>query len=553
VALSGASQPPNVDNLLGGRYRLVRQVAQGGMATVWEGYDTVLARAVAIKVLHAHLATDRLFLERFRREAIAAARLSHPNVVATFDAGSAADGGAFIVMELVRGITLRQFLTERGQLPPPLAVGIALQIADALAHAHAAGLIHRDIKPANVLVCDTDASGVPRVKVTDFGIAKAAEGLGLDLTRTGTVLGTPKYLSPEQIEGREPDARADLYSLGVVLFEMLAGRAPFTGPTDMATAVQHLNSPPPRLSGVCPGVSPELDRLVASLLAKRPEDRPGSAAAVYRALRAVDSGAATVDTTTPAPPRATTGPVSPVTAPASAVDPVLGATGPGGWGRGAPTAVLPDGRRNDRTLTPAVPVRPPRRRPNWPGRVVAALAAVALVVVAVVGVVLSRGSSSGHHPGGSTPAAAATPTSIKDVSVFHLERDADDAAGVRASFDGNPGTAWTTDRYFGPRFAGLRPHGFGLAITLDSRHKLHQLAVTSPTQGWSAQVYVADALPAKPSLGPWGTPVDSKQTIDGSTTFSLGGREGAYLLLWLTDTGRTSGFYETSIAELSAT
>ena len=549
MALSGASPPPDLDSLLGGRYRLVRQVAQGGMATVWEGYDTVLARAVAIKVLHAHLATDRLFLERFRREAIAAARLSHPNVVATFDAGSAADGAAFIVMELVRGITLRQFLTEHGQLPPPLAVGIALQIADALAHAHAAGLIHRDIKPANVLVCDTDASAVPRVKVTDFGIAKAAEGLGLDLTRTGTVLGTPKYLSPEQIEGREPDARADLYSLGVVLFEMLAGRAPFMGPTDMATAVQHLNAPPPRLSGICPGVSLELDRLVAELLAKRPEDRPASAAAVYRGLRSVESGAFPAQGGGPEPHHAPSGPV---TAPASAVDPVLGATVPAGWGRGAPTAMLPDGRRNDRTLTPAVPMRQlRRRRPNWPGRIVATLVAVALIVVAVVGVVLSRSSSSGHHPPSTASTPLATPATIKNVSVFHLERDADDAKGVRASFDGNPNTAWTTDQYFGPRFAGLRPHGFGLAIALNGRHKLHQLAVTSPTQGWSAQVYVADAIPAKPSLAPWGPPVDSKQTIEGSTSFSLGGREGAYVLLWLTDTGRTSRFFQTSIAELS--
>jgi hypothetical protein len=191
------------------------------------------------------------------------------------------------------------------------------------------------------------------------------------------------------------------------------------------------------------------------------------------------------------------------------------------------------------------------RRPNWPGRIVAALAALALIVIAVVGVALSRSSSSGHHPGGSTAPTVATPAAIKDVSVFHLERDADDAAGVRASFDGNPNTAWTTDQYFGPRFAGLRPHGFGLAISLNGRHKLHQLAVTSPTLGWSAQVYVADAIPAKPALAPWGPPVDGKRVIEGSTTFSLGGREGADVLLWLTDTGRTSGFFQTSIAELN--
>jgi serine/threonine-protein kinase len=543
VALSDASPPQNADSLLGGRYRLVRRVAQGGMATVWEGYDTVLARAVAVKVLHPHLATDQLFLERFRREAIAAARLSHPNIVATFDAGTAADGAAFIVMELVRGITLRQYLTERGPFPPALAVGIALQIADALAHAHAAGLIHRDVKPANVLVCDAETGRVPRVKVTDFGIAKAAKDLGLDLTRTGTVLGTPKYLSPEQIEGREPDARADLYSLGVVLFEMLAGSVPFSGPTDMATAVQHLNSAAPRLSAVRPGLPAGLDHLVATLLAKRPEDRPTSAAAVYQALRSVyvsdDTTAAVVAA------RQVTAP-GPVSAP-TVVEP--GARTAGAAGLPA-TAVLADNTQGERTLTPEVPMPPVRRRrPNWPGRVVAALVAIGLVVVGVV--VTSRSGGSGHHPAGAAPTGLPTSVTIKDASVFHLERNADDAIGVSKAFDGNPNTAWTTDRYFGPHFAGLRPHGFGLAITLDGPHKLHQLRVTSPTQGWSAEVYVADAIPNPPALAPWGQPVDSKQMIDGSTTFNLGGKQGSVVLLWLTDTGRTSGFYETAIAELS--
>ena len=156
VLVPDAPAPLTADSLLGGRYRLVRPVANGGMAAVWEGHDEVLARSVAIKVLHPHLAVDQVFQERFRREAIAAARLSHPNVVATFDAGTAANGTAYIVMELVRGTTLREFLAERGRLPAGLAVGIAIQIADALRHAHAAGLIHRDIKPANVLLFQND-------------------------------------------------------------------------------------------------------------------------------------------------------------------------------------------------------------------------------------------------------------------------------------------------------------------------------------------------------------------------------------------------------------
>src|ERR1700737_1695549 len=167
------SAPLTADSLPESRYRLVRPLANGGMASVWEGHDEVLSRSVAVKMLHPHLAGDHVFQERFRREAVAAARLSHPNIVATFDAGTATNGTASIVMELVRGTTLRHLLAQRGQLPFGLAVGIAIQIADALRHADGAGLVHRDIKPANVLLCDGDTGIVPRVKVTDFGIAKA--------------------------------------------------------------------------------------------------------------------------------------------------------------------------------------------------------------------------------------------------------------------------------------------------------------------------------------------------------------------------------------------
>src|SRR5581483_4827749 len=210
--------------MLGGRYRLVAPVARGGMAEVWEAHDEVLSRPVAVKVLQPHLAADEIFLERFRREAVTAARLAHPNVVATFDTGLDC-GTAYIVMELVRGRNLRQLLNDEGRLEPWLAVAIGRQVADALAYAHQAGLVHRDVKPANILLVE-DEWGSVRVKVTDFGIAKAGAGSG-DLTRTGIVLGTPKYLSPEQIKGLEPDARADLYSLGVVLYEMLTGVPPF--------------------------------------------------------------------------------------------------------------------------------------------------------------------------------------------------------------------------------------------------------------------------------------------------------------------------------------
>jgi serine/threonine-protein kinase len=268
--------------MLGGRYRLVRPIARGGMADVWEGHDEVLSRPVAVKLLRAHLAEDGVFLERFRREAVTAARLAHPGVVSTFDTGVDL-GTAYIVMELVRGFTLRQLLNEHGPLQPGLAVAIARQIADVLSYAHQPGLVHRDIKPANVLLTDDESGGL-RVKVTDFGIAKAGSGVGGDLTRTGIVLGTPKYLSPEQIRGDEPEARADLYSLGVVLFEMLTGTPPFVGNNDMAIALAHLNDPPPLVSSRVLDVPPALDRLVADLLVKDSRQRVPSASVLRQRL-----------------------------------------------------------------------------------------------------------------------------------------------------------------------------------------------------------------------------------------------------------------------------
>ena len=230
------------ETVLAGRYRLVRPIARGGMAEVWEGHDVVLDRPVAVKLLHAHLASDETFLERFRREAVAAAGLAHRNVISTFDTGND-QGHAFIVMELVVGQTLAAALTA-GPLPPALAIRIAAEVADALEYAHRAGMVHRDVKPANILLFDDG-----RVKVSDFGIAKAMAGG--DLTQTGTMLGTTKYVSPEQVEGKALDGRSDVYSLGVVLYEMLCGEPPFKAETDMATALMHVRAEPRPLGEVC--------------------------------------------------------------------------------------------------------------------------------------------------------------------------------------------------------------------------------------------------------------------------------------------------------------
>ena len=226
-----AQNPPT----LGGRYELQRRLAQGGMATVYLAMDRQLDRQVAIKMLHPQFASDPTFAERLRREARAAAGLSHPNIVGVYDWGRHGER-YFIVMEYVSGHSLAEIIAARGPLDPKAAAAIAFEVAAALAFAHRAGIVHRDVKPQNVLL-----SSDGHVKVTDFGIATMmGGGPSLGLTETGTVVGTAAYLSPEQAQGEATDARSDLYSLGVVLYEMLAGYPPFRGDTPISVAYQHV-------------------------------------------------------------------------------------------------------------------------------------------------------------------------------------------------------------------------------------------------------------------------------------------------------------------------
>ena len=264
-------------HVLADRYELGPVLGQGGMARVHQGVDRQLDRRVAIKVLAPPFDRDDEFVERFRREARAAAGLSHPNIVAVFDSGSD-DGTHFIVTELVEGETLADRLRD-GPMPPPDAVAVAADIARALAAAHALGLIHRDIKPGNVMLLPDG-----RVKVVDFGIARAA---GSDtLTHTGVVLGSTAYLSPEQAGGQPVDERADLYSLGCVLYEMLTGRVPFRADTPIATMYRHVNEDAPPPSTIAP-VQPELEDVVLRCLEKDPKRRFASAAELEAALLAV--------------------------------------------------------------------------------------------------------------------------------------------------------------------------------------------------------------------------------------------------------------------------
>jgi serine/threonine protein kinase len=268
-----------MDELIGrtfGAYQLVDLLGQGGMAVVYRGFQPSLNRYVAIKVLRGELARDPEFVTRFQREALAAAKLSHPNIVHVYDAGLA-DGIYYIAMDYVDGGSLRDLL-DQGPLPTERAIGIAIQMANALDYAHQQSLIHRDVKPNNVLMTRDG-----RPLLTDFGIAKLLDSAGL--TRTGTAIGTPEYMAPEQVQAQVTDARTDIYALGIVLYEMLTGQVPFRGQTPMVTLYKQVNEAAPPLRQLNIGVPEWLETVVGKAMAKRPGDRYQRASDLVQALR----------------------------------------------------------------------------------------------------------------------------------------------------------------------------------------------------------------------------------------------------------------------------
>src|SRR2546422_3596248 len=280
-----------INTLFDGRYRILRKLGTGGMANVYLAEDEVLGRRVAIKILNDRHAGDDQFVERFRREAKNAASLSHPNIVSIYDRGEA-EGTYYIAMEYLDGRSLKELIVARGPAPIHLAVDYARQILAAIRFAHRHGIVHRDIKPHNVLVGPEG-----RLKVTDFGIARSGAS---QMTEVGSIIGTAQYLSPEQAQGSPVDQTSDLYSVGVVLYELLTGEVPFTGDTPLEIAMKHLSEVPKPPSELRPDVPADLDLVVLRALAKDPEDRYQTAEEMNADLARIQRGLGVSSETTDA-------------------------------------------------------------------------------------------------------------------------------------------------------------------------------------------------------------------------------------------------------------
>ena len=505
---------------LAGRYRLENCLAVGGMAEVWVATDVVLDRRVAVKLLKPALASDPTLVERFRREAVAVARLSHPSIVAVFDTVHDGDTEA-VVMELVAGETLRQRLDRTGRLPVRVTLQIGVAIADALTAAHRARIVHRDIKPGNVLLDDEG-----RILLTDFGIAKALQQSADDLTSDDVLMGTAKYLSPEQVLGLPVDSRADLYALGIVLYECLTGQVPFQADTQAATAMARLQRDPVPIRKLRPSVPRAVDDLVMSLLARDADARPRNAALVRDSLVRLHEVDADGDDTTVVPRDAT--PETGVSLPGDPRTPRSDdPTYPGG---------LVDGRSPRRYLVSII-----------------VLCTVAAVVV-VAGFVFFRTDAgtrlvrsardviSGNH----TPTTTTTPATTLPAPVIVSTGEFDPPPGgdgrenpAQTGFltDGRVDTVWSTVCY-SDRNLAPKP-GVGLVVELSSPANGRSLVVTSPTTGgWTADVYVSDT--PHDSLQGWGTPVTSAADIQpGQTRLSLGSSSGRYVLLFVRDLGNS--------------
>lgn len=559
--------PGATSTSLAGRYRLRERLGWGGFSEVWSATDEVLRRPVAVKRLLPHLGADAASVERFRREAVALARVNHPGVIAVFDTIDTVDCHA-IVMELVSGHTLRARLDEVSVLSPGDVIDLGIQLFDALDAAHRHGLIHRDVTPANVLMVD-DGS----VRLADFGLVQFAESAHENRTLVGAMAGTAEYIAPEQVEGGVVDPRADIYSASVVLFEAACGEPPFLRTTDAATMLARLHHEPPDPRNLRPALPDDLARAVLSGLARDRERRCQRAADMASAFRAAAvagkrpspstalgvlatatsrTSAARVDDgprhslTTVRPHARSAG--SEVTEPAT-TGADLGLVDD----RGSPLTTSPDRLTRPRRRTSANVDRPSSRtRSSTPrsarrGAVIGAtmllLMGSGLLVVALV--------RPEDGPSQSPRVTVSATVPLKLTSVVTLDPEGSGAAGendvrVPRLIDGDTESTWMSERYLDQRFG--TKSGVGVAITLEREAALVDVTISSRSEDWRAEVSATASIP---SVVPGSGRVIAGGI--GDTTIDVRGLQGSVVVIWITQLGLGSGGYNVEWGEIRVT
>ncbi|HET9154438.1 MAG TPA: protein kinase [Solirubrobacterales bacterium] len=472
-----------IGTVLSGRYKLEAKLGSGGMSTVYLARDTTLDRPVAVKVMHREMSEQADQLERFRQEARAVAKLSHPNVVAVIDAGE--DGGhPYIVFEYVEGETLKQRINRVGSLDAQEALAYAIEIARGLTVAHARNMVHRDIKPQNVLI---DSEG--RAKLTDFGISRQLEQDGM--TATGRVLGTTDYVAPEQAMGHPVDQRSDVYSLGVVLYEMLTGQVPFSADSQVGVAMKHVNEELPDVQQRRPELSAAAAMTVERATAKDPAERYQSVGEMIGDLStALEVEAARAGSTT-----------------------------------SEATSVLE-----------AVP--PEERRLSSGGhRSRVAVLILLIAAAAVLAAVLLISSGNGPGGGGGALNGKGKPVALSGASDYDPEGDGEEnPEEVSFAVDGNPtGTAWSSEHYDSETFAGTKEGpdpGVGLYVTAKSTVTPSEMIVRTPTPGWDAEIFATASGPPE-EVSEWGEPVGEVTDAKGVEEVELHlGSPAKYFLIW---------------------
>jgi eukaryotic-like serine/threonine-protein kinase len=475
-----------IGTLIGGRFRLEERIGSGGMSTVYRAFDPTLERLVAIKLMHRDISSDPDQLERFRREARAVARLNHPNVVTVIDAGED-EGAPYIVFEFVEGETLKDRIRRNGRLPFSEAVADAIEIGRALESAHLHRLVHRDVKPQNVLI---DQDG--RAKVTDFGIARSLEAHGL--TAPGRVLGTTDYVSPEQALGQDVTEQSDIYSLGIVLYEMLTGEAPFKADTQVAVAMKHVREPLPDVQRRRPEISAALAAVVERATAKQTKNRYATVAEMVHDL-----------------------------------EEVLGIEAArAGETSGEATTVLRSLSGDTADFAPGR-LRHPTR---W--------LALSILLLALVGGAIAyfaidrteKGAGGTVTP--SAPGLSEVRLGSEAASDYDPEGDGEESPeAAQFAIDGNRTTAWDTEQYQGG-LGGSDKGGVGLYVDADSPVAARQLDLVTSTPGFRGRIFAANTVSGR--VNGW-TPVSRPvQSVRQDQRFPLDteGRRYRYYLLWIT-------------------